>query len=912
MSIHTFTAFFPFCGLGAGARGFVRTFTQLGQDRARFLNLGGVDSDAEACADFEYLTGAPALQADLHTLRTDELISWLERKHGRKAARRRPDCVFLSPPCKGFSRLLSTAASLTPEYQELNRLVYEGLFLMMEAWAPQRPPMVVLENVPGIQQRGAELLDRVYRMLGNYGYVFHRATHDCGVVGGLAQHRKRFLLVARDPKQVGAYVYQPPKKRVKGCGEVLVELPLPGDEEAGGLLHRLPNVEWITAVRLAHIPPGGDWRDLPRKLGPAAENPGRHHAKFRVEDVQAPAHAVTGATKPADGAPSVADPLGASIAAVAAREHGGGLPLPRLYTCACGTTFRDRGYVDEVPGLEGARSPCPDCGGTDGSWGPPPPGDPRFEDADDSRTAEEYRGRSGQLALGHEPRRGTMGVIDSADPAPTVRGRADVRTGPAAIADAGSVLAVTHREGRHTSQYRMGEWQEPARTVTGCTDVQEGAQLVAEPLEAVRKAWEQEGVKLPGLDAAWFKGKYKVDGWDGPTRAVIGGPGNGAEFVAQPLQLGATAENAGNFAGRPGLMGVQAWEEPAPAVIGRASVSGGHATAAVAEPFGNVMRVLREDEPAGTVTHSPSPTSGAPAVADSGFSGKLGVAAWEEPAATVKGESYPTNGGGAVAEPFKHVMRVLEFDQPAGAVTSATGPTNGAASVAQPLITGPSVGDPASFADPRLFSPLAPGQERRAIMGRYRVLDWRQPSPGVTGPGTNSVYGIADSRALALACSPRAGVYGVLSWQQAAATITGTARVDNGPFAVADPRPGEPGWRPPKGLIIVIVSQWNCWHRPLTTLELAVLQSIPWMIRGRPLELAGNSVARKRERIGNAVPVQAAAAVARSVLKALLASALGCWHLSGGDGLEVWVRSDGRPEDDFPDLDPPAQECLPT
>jgi site-specific DNA-cytosine methylase len=262
--------------------------------------------------------------------------------------------------------------------------------------------------------------------------------------------------------------------------------------------------------------------------------------------------------------------------------------------------------------------------------------------------------------------------------------------------------------------------------------------------------------------------------------------------------------------------------------------------------------------------------------------------------------------------------------------------------VAQPLITGPNIADPTrggafgvldwsdpartvtgnvaaassnspgSVADPRLFSPLAPGQERRAIMGRYRVIDWRQPSPGVTGPGTNSVYGVADERALALACSPRAGVYGVLSWQQAAATITGTARVDNGAFAVADPRPGEPGWRPPKGVIVVIVSQWNCWHRPLTTLELAVLQSIPWKIGGHPLTLAGTSIARKRERIGNAVPVHAASAVARSVLKALLASALGCWHLSGGPGEEIWVRSDGRPEDEFPDLDPPTYEALPT
>jgi hypothetical protein len=63
------------------------------------------------------------------------------------------------------------------------------------------------------------------------------------------------------------------------------------------------------------------------------------------------------------------------------------------------------------------------------------------------------------------------------------------------------------------------------------------------------------------------------------------------------------------------------------------------------------------------------------------------------------------------------------------------------------------------------------------------------------------------------------------------------------------------------------------WHRPLTTLELAVLQSLkPYMSDGRPLQLAGNSDARWRERIGNMVPVQAAQAIAEEILLSFLAS----------------------------------------
>jgi site-specific DNA-cytosine methylase len=115
---------------------------------------------------------------------------------------------------------LGNKKALEAKYQMLNQLVYQGLFLVCETW-DEPPPIIILENVPGIVSRGAELLFKAQQLLTNYGYVFHRATHDCGEIGGLAQHRKRFLLIARHPDQVPAYVYQPPKQRVKACGEVL-------------------------------------------------------------------------------------------------------------------------------------------------------------------------------------------------------------------------------------------------------------------------------------------------------------------------------------------------------------------------------------------------------------------------------------------------------------------------------------------------------------------------------------------------------------------------------------------------------------------------------------------------------------------------------------------------------------------
>lgn len=456
MSSRTFRAGFLFSGLGAGALGFLRSTGRLGNDQARFKCAGGVDIDPDSCADFERLTGGRATQADVSQMTPSDLREAM----GHEA----PDCVFLSPPCKGFSALLSHASSQRPEYQSLNRLVLQGVWLMLETWPADPPKTIVIENVPRIVSRGAELLHQVRELLTAAGYRLHESTHDCGEVGGLAQHRRRFLLVARLERRVAAYVYRPPYLRVRACGEVLDSLPLPIGEDAkpAGEMHRLPRLLWRTWVRLSLIRPGGDWRDLPKD--------------------------------------------------------------------------------------------------TDG------------------------------------------------------------------------------------------------------------------------------------------------------------------------ISLKRTAEQADTFKGRPGLMGVADWDRPSSAITGSASAT-----------------------------------------------------------------------------------------------------------------------------------------------------------------GSNGVATVADPRIAYLRCCPRSGTYGVLDWRRAATTVTGSASVDNGTFAVADPR------RTPE-TAPVIRSQWDCWHRPMSTLELAALQGLPVTLSGDPLMLAGRSVAKWRERIGNAVPVGAAKAIGDSILTALLAGALSTWTL-GSTG--IWVRSDGRSETEW-------------
>jgi site-specific DNA-cytosine methylase len=297
----TFDAAFIFCGLGLGARGFLDAEIRLPNFdvTARFRSVGGIDFDRLACADFEYMTGSPALCADVAEL----TVAQVHKFFGRRA----PHALFWSPPCKGASGLLSAAKAKSEKYSQMNELALSWLRLMLKAW-PTPPKLLILENVPRLKSRAPEMLAELVRLLRRAGYVVNEGFHDCGEVGGLAQHRRRYLMVARQHKRCPPVLYQPPKKRVRGCGEVLGELPVPGTAEAGawGRLHELPKISWLNWVRLALIPAGGDWRDLEGVLakGEARREKFKRHA---VESWDEPTGTVA-ADGGSNGVANVADP----------------------------------------------------------------------------------------------------------------------------------------------------------------------------------------------------------------------------------------------------------------------------------------------------------------------------------------------------------------------------------------------------------------------------------------------------------------------------------------------------------------------------------------------------------------------------------------------------------------------------
>lgn len=264
--------FHIFSGSGGGALGFQNAGQEYKGFQGHFRTLGGIDCDPLCCADFKKLTGVDATCMDLfdreqyidfwghepednwHEVTPEDMLKASRGKH--------PDVIFLSPPCKGFSGLLPEKTSKSPKYQALNQLVVRSMRLVMEAYKDDLPMAILIENVPRITSRGAQLIKQVETLLGSFGYVFHKGTHDCGEIGGLGQTRKRFLLIARNPKKVPSFIYQPERYSLKSIGEVIGSLPLPGETEKCGAMHRLQRLAWKTWERLALIPAGEDWRAL--------------------------------------------------------------------------------------------------------------------------------------------------------------------------------------------------------------------------------------------------------------------------------------------------------------------------------------------------------------------------------------------------------------------------------------------------------------------------------------------------------------------------------------------------------------------------------------------------------------------------------------------------------------------------
>lgn len=505
-----YTSLHFFCGVGGTKMGEAKARALVGDVSARFESIGGIDFDAAACRDYERIAGGRALCADVHKLEPAELA--------RFAGARRPDAVFMSPPCKGNSRLLSAKRAAEPKYVEMNALMERALLLCWSTWA-ELPPLIFVENVPGITSRSKAMVDRCVKAAHAHGYVVDMGTHDCGEIGGLAQHRPRWFAVFRLPAAMPHVVYQPRKQRVRACGEVIGPMPMPGDVEAGGAMHAIPKLSWKNWKRLAAIPAGGDWRDLEGVVGDGLQRRDVHR-RHAVQSFAEPTPAITG-------------PGGHAVGAIAD---------PRPYSNIMVVTGWDdasRSVVGASRVGSGALSVADarvaTWGGgrlrVDGFDGPTPTvtGNSRADGAGAANVADPRTPGWWQRVAGVTP-------WDQA--APTVTAGAKIHAGAFQVADPRPFLCSPR-----AGAYRVLRWDQATGTVTGALSIDNGPAAVADPripyairwatAEEIAEAEEHPDRSPPFIpiiiaaDGTWHRPLTTFELWalqSGPLRDADGRP----------------------------------------------------------------------------------------------------------------------------------------------------------------------------------------------------------------------------------------------------------------------------------------------------------------------------------------------------------------------------------------------------
>ncbi len=486
-----------FCGLGGGAQGFNEASARVGNLEAEFLCLGGIDVDPAAIQDFQRATGIRGTVMDLFTRQQYTAFHDHEPPPGWREAttddirtafnHRRPDIGFTSSPCKGLSGLLNETKSQTPKYQALNELTLRGIWLMCETYKDDPIPLIIFENVPRIASRGRHLLDQINAVLSHYGYAVAETTHDCGEIGGLAQSRKRFLLVARHLARVPAFLYEPPKRFLRSVGEVLGRIPLPGDPSAGPM-HRIPALQWKTWVRLAFVQAGSDWRSLNRlrvEDGNLADYfivPEYHSGYLGVTPWGEASGTITGRSSPSNGKFAVADPR-----------------MPPSDTRHY-NLYRVVEWTKPSQCIVGANHV----------------GEGALSVADPRRVGPPYGSK--------------YGVTGWQESTGTVIGGSTTGHGAYSVADP----RMDWNDGAHRAKLRVADWEQPHSAITGARGPYSGAVAVADPRPA----------NIPGKNDPYQSGgHYGVVPWECPSGAISAAAchDNGRFSVADPRVEGIAA-----------------------------------------------------------------------------------------------------------------------------------------------------------------------------------------------------------------------------------------------------------------------------------------------------------------------------------------------------------------------------------
>jgi DNA (cytosine-5)-methyltransferase 1 len=192
----------------------------------------------------------PALQADIASM-AEQIRLWRSEEI---------DLIAGGPPCQGFS-----IQRIGDDRDHRNELVLSFATTVAEV----QPRMFLMENVPGLLgARGRETFNRFSAAMQKAGYGLRSKIVDAAAYG-VPQSRKRVLVVGWRRNLLPEYHFPAPllaEGEFKTVKEAIGDIsPPPADFTGapGDPLHRRMRLSPKNLARLALIPAGGGFEDLP-------------------------------------------------------------------------------------------------------------------------------------------------------------------------------------------------------------------------------------------------------------------------------------------------------------------------------------------------------------------------------------------------------------------------------------------------------------------------------------------------------------------------------------------------------------------------------------------------------------------------------------------------------------------------
>ena len=272
-----------FCGIGGLSKGF---------EMAGFDIILGIDNWPVALETFQKNhKNTKTVNADI-TLIKDKFFEVYKNK---------VDVVIAGPPCQGFSMAGKR------DINDPRNSLFEEVIRVVKILNPK---IVLIENVVGLLSmkipEGQLVRDLIINRLRDEGY-----DTECRILNasdyGVPQNRRRVIFIG---SKIGRIGFPEPADHTVTVGDALGNIPNAGSNNylnasndfqkamSNGTKviynHEISNHGAAIIKRMSFVPPGGNWRDIPKRYYNVG---GEHSNNYRRLDSKKPAITIKHATK---------------------------------------------------------------------------------------------------------------------------------------------------------------------------------------------------------------------------------------------------------------------------------------------------------------------------------------------------------------------------------------------------------------------------------------------------------------------------------------------------------------------------------------------------------------------------------------------------------------------------------------